>query len=783
MTISLERLTRRELDVAVLVRQGLTDREVAERLFISKRTAEWHVERILTKLALRSRSQIAAAAAQAELPRAERFVWPPQPPLFIGRERELGELRMLILRPPVRLVTLTGPPGVGKTRLGSTVAIDLAGEFENGAVFVDLSPISDPALVASAIGQAVGSSPTLDGLVAALQRRRMLVLLDNFEQVLRAAGDVTALLAGCPGLKIMVTSRECLHLISWEHEYPVQPLRLPADGDLVSLQALGAVPAVTLFVERAQARNPNFKFSQSTAPTVSKICSRVDGLPLGIELAAAASKLLRPDAILARLEQGREIVVEPGADFPNRHRSLQKAISASYELLSNDERTLFRRLAVFIGGFDHESLEGVCTGRGITPDHAMRMLAHLIDKSLVQQEAAGDRYRLLETIREYAVQRLEASSEAKAVRAQCSEYFLKLAERTWTMRRGPDEYAWYDRIAPDIDNFRAVVARAISEGDVLPGLRLGSALSRFFVVRGLWSEGRSVLEASVDLAERNGRLAQFPAALRELAWLRCRQVGSAAGNAELERYLEMARRERDHEGVALALVEMANVHLDEGRLDLASQLLHEAVLEAGQSGFKPALVDALISLGWVAHLQHDESEAGQRIAECLAIARESRDTDGIRVALFRNGQIDFAFERYEAAADSWAQALRMFWADGWPSPALLTSFARLALVHGEPSTALRLAGAADAVEDIAQHGVLPTGMRRAVPWGPLLPLAEYLGEDLDLAAGGDARHHPDWEAGRAMPPSDAVNLALEIAAYAVFGKAVKAGRIEAITGL
>src|SRR6202011_4460649 len=230
------------------------------------------------------------------------------------------------------------------------------------------------------------------------------------------------------------------------------------------------------------------------------------------------------------------------------------------------------------------------------------------------------------------------------------------------------------------------------------------------------------------------------------------------------------RHESDNEGVALALVEMANVHLDEGRLNLASQLLHEAVLEAGQSGFKPALVDALVSLGWVAHLQHDESEAGQRIAESLAIARESLDTDGIRVALFRNGQIDYAFEQYEAAADSWAQALRMFWADGWPSPALLTSFARLALVHGEPSTALRLAGAADAVDDTAQHGVLPTGVRRAVPWGPLPPLAEYLGDDLDLAAGGDARHHPDWEAGRAMPPSEAVNLALEIAAKRIASK-------------
>jgi predicted ATPase/DNA-binding CsgD family transcriptional regulator len=775
MNISLERLTRRELDVAVLVREGLTDREIAQRLFISKRTAEWHVEQILTKLALRSRSQIAAAVAQAELPRAERFVWPPQPPLFIGRERELGELRMLILRPPVRLVTLTGPPGVGKTRLGSTVAIDLAGEFENGAAFIDLSPISDPALVVSAIGQAVGSSTAFDGLVAALQRRRMLVLLDNFEHVLRAAGDVTGLLAACPGLKIMVTSRECLHLIGWEHEYPVQPLRLPSDGDLMPLQALAAVPAVTLFVERARARNPNFKFSQSTGATVSKICSRLDGLPLGIELAAAASKVLGPDAILARLEQGREMLVEPGADFPSRHHSLQKAISASYELLPNDEQTLFRRLGVFIGGFDHESLEGVCTGRGITPDHAIRMLAHLIDKSLVQQETAGDRYRLLETIREYAVQRLEASSEAKAVHAECSEYFLRLAERAWTMRRGPDEYAWYDRIAPDIDNFRAVGARAMSDGDVLTGLRVGSALSRFFVVRGLWGEGRSLLEAFVDLADRNDRLAEFPAALRELAWLKRRQTGNTAGNAELERYLDIARRESDHEGVALALVEMGNVRLEEGHLNLASHLLHEAVLEAGRSGFKPAIVDALLSLGWLAHLQNDESEATQRIAESLTVARESRDTDGVRVALVRKGQIEFALARYEAAADSWAQALRMFWADGWPSPALLTAFARVALHHGEPSTALRLAGAADAVEDIAQHGVLPMGMRRAVPWAPLLPLDKDLGDELDLAAGGDARQHLDWEAGHSIPPSEAVTLALEIAARRVASTSSQAG--------
>ncbi|HET7465822.1 MAG TPA: LuxR C-terminal-related transcriptional regulator, partial [Candidatus Dormibacteraeota bacterium] len=403
MGADLERLTRRELEIGALVAEGLTYREIADKLFISNRTAEWHVEQIQNKLGLRSRSQIAARFAQAEVLRslrtsgesAGKALWPAQPSLLVGRERETAEISQLLLRPDVRLVTVTGPPGVGKTSLGVRIAQELADEFSGGACFVDLSAIREPTLVPSAIAQVVGTRPKFQEMLSALRTKQMMIMLDNFEQVLTAAANIAELLVACGGIKILVTSRESLHLLRWEHEYPLKPLQLPDVDRLPAPAELSSVPSVALFLERARARNPEFDYGPSAGATIASICVRLDGIPLAIELAAAATKSMPPARILSRLIERSEILAQTGPDFPSRHRSLNEAIGTSYALLTQDERVIFGRLGVFNGGFDLEALEAVCTGAGITPDYAVQLLVGLVEKSLVQLQPGGARYALL----------------------------------------------------------------------------------------------------------------------------------------------------------------------------------------------------------------------------------------------------------------------------------------------------------------------------------------------------------------------------------------------------
>jgi predicted ATPase len=653
-----------------------------------------------------------------------------------------------MLKPEVRLLTLTGPPGTGKTRLASRVALDLAGEFKNGAHFIDLSPIFDPNLVLSAIGQVVGARPSLDGLVAALRTKQALLLLDNFEQVLAAAGQMAELLGACPELKVLVTSRECLHLLRWEHEYPVQPLQLPDLDGLPPLEVLLSVPAVALFVERARARDPRLALSQETAPTVARICVHLDGLPLAIELAAAGLKAFPLEAIFSRLVERQELVSQAGADVPKRHHSVSAAIDASYDFLSIEEQSLFRRLGVFVGGFDLESLESVCSGDGVRADQAMGVLAQLIDKSLVQREADGRRYRLLETIREYALERLNASGEAEAVNSRHTRYFVQLGEQAWGARRTRRESDMFDRLQLEIDNIRATLARALADGDLETGFRLGAAVSTFWMRRGFTGEGRGLLETFVNLADETGEIERFPVALRELAWLSTPWVDHPAARAQMERYLRMARHAGDHQGAAIALRELGNAYFDVMDFVAMRPLLEEGLQEARLSEDKSLVTDFLMFLGQLAHCEHDETTARQLTDESLAIAREDGDATGIRQAQWLRGQIEFDQAAYKAASECWVESLR---GSRRPNSHVLEGFARLAIINNAPAIALRLAGAVEAVRELAQTTPFP-----------------YFHKDfdqlMDAIAGGNARRHPEWVAGRGMPAEEAMNLAFMLAA-------------------
>ena len=400
---------------------------------------------------------------------------PAQPTPLIGRERELGEVGDLLRTEGVRVLTLTGAGGIGKTRLGLQLGAELLDEFEDGVFFVALAPITDPALVPSAIAEALGvveaaDQPLEEALKDYLRTKELLVLLDNFEQVLGGAPLVGKLLSACPRLKVLATSRSVLRVYG-EQEYPVPPLELPSPGRLPAIDKLSQYEALRLFIERAKAARPQFSVTDENAPAVAEICARLDGLPLAIELAAARIKLLTPAAMLERLGSRLKLLGGGARDLPERQRTLRGTIEWSFALLEEGEQVLFGRLAVFSGGRTLEAIEAVCEAEGDLPMDALEGVSSLLDKSLLRQEegpGGEPRFVMLETIHEYAREKLQASGEAEEVRRLHAEYFLAVAEEAeqglWESEQG----GWLDRLEAEHDNMRLHSHGRLSESPRRP---------------------------------------------------------------------------------------------------------------------------------------------------------------------------------------------------------------------------------------------------------------------------------------------------------------------------
>ena len=574
---------------------------------------------------------------------------------FVGREKEAAAVKELLLRQDVRLVTVTGPGGIGKTRLAVEVASGLAESFFGGIHYVPLSPLSDPGLIASVIvqtmgiGEAGGQSP-LEILKRNLQdslRAPMLLLLDNFEHLIPAAPIVAELLVMGPYLKVLVTSRAALHVYG-EHEFPVPPLALPDSRSISSVEVLSQYPAVALFVQRAVAAKPNFELNRENAPAIIEICARLDGLPLAIELAAARIKVLSPSSMLTRLASRLQLLTGGARDLPQRQQTLRAAMNWSYDLLNAAEQKLFRRLSVFVGGCTLEGVEGVCDTKGDLELDLLDGMASMVDKSLVQQveqAKSESRFVMLETIRDYALEKLEASGEAGMTKRAHAAYCLVLAEEEATEQRDAE---WLERFALDHDNFRAGLEWLTETGDAEWGLRLGTALFRFWEIREYLAEGRDRLGRLLKLA---GAAAPTKARARTLfaaGVLAGGQGDYASADTLISESRNIARQLGDTSGVAVSLNALAVSARDRGDIVIAHALFEESLVLWRELGDQKAVARSLSNLANVVKLQGDYDRAHSLYGECLSIFRRLGDRTGVAWSL--NYQGDVARDQGDSAA-------------------------------------------------------------------------------------------------------------------------------------
>ena len=577
---------------------------------------------------------------------------------FVGRDTELAAAKTLLLRDEVRLVTATGPGGIGKSRLALEVARQVNEAFPGGVYFVPLAAVKDPGLLALAIVQALQIRETANQSPLEILREYLqnslnapaLLLIDNFEHMVEAAPALAELLAVAPKLKLLVTSRAALHVRD-EHEFPVPPLALPDNRAKPSLEILAQCSAIALFVQRAAAVKPNFALTEENAPIIAEICLRLDGLPLAIELAAARIKLLSPAAMRSRLASSLQLLTGGARDLPARQQTLRQAIDWSYELLSEPEQRLFRRLSVFLGGCTLEAVESVCDTKQDLGVDVLDGMSSMVDKSLARQieQADGEpRFVMLETISEYARGKIAESGEEAATRRSHAAYCLVLAEESGAEDTAENQAGWVDRLEIESQNLRAALEWLIETGHAEWGLRLGVALFRF------WERHERLTEARDWLA----KLLKMPGAAAPSS-LRVRALFSAGVLASeqrdypvamelLTKSVELARQLQDPRTLAVSLNALAVVSREQGDLAAARALFEESLVYWKQLEDAQAVARGLSNLAGIANLQQDYQRARSLYEESLAIFRELGDRTGQAWAL--NHQGDVARDQGDSAA-------------------------------------------------------------------------------------------------------------------------------------
>ena len=670
---------------------------------------------------LRPSAEPAGGAASGEPSRRpNNLPWQPTP--LIGRAREVEAVRKQLLGSATRVLTLTGAAGAGKTRLALAVAERLLEgpqeRFHDGVFFVDLAPVSDPALVGLAITEAVGIRDARDGPLAkrawrALADKRMLLVLDNFEHLLAAAPEVSELLTACPLVSVLATSRAALG-VRGEREYPVPPLALPDNGCLSELALVARSPAVAVFVERAQALDPGFTLTEANAQAVAEICRRLGGLPLAIELAAGRSRVVPPQ-VMARLDRSLALLTGGARDQPERHQTLAAAIAWSYALLDADQQRLFQQLAVFAGGFTLEAAAAVVGGGDGRQTDIVDEVGDLLAKNLLSREVAQDaepRFRLLETFREYALEQVATSGGLERIQGRHAAFFLALAERAEAESRGREQLAWLDRLTREHDNLRAALRWSTESGQQEVALALAAALAWFWEARGDLNQThvRDWLEGALDRGQ------DVPAQVRARA-------ADAAGRLACVRGELVAAR---------AYFEQA-LHLRRG------------------ADCTIGITTSLAGLGLVRHRLGERGPARALVLDSLALAREAGDRWGVANARYLLGEMALDYGDLAAARSLYRDSLALYseLGDHWRLAGGLEGLARLKTAGDhQPAGALQLAGAASALRE--RLGTPLESARQAV-----------LDRDLELARGAlGAAASAAWAEGLTMPLERAVAAAM-----------------------
>jgi predicted ATPase/DNA-binding CsgD family transcriptional regulator len=709
-------LTEREAEVLRLLAEGLSNREIAEQLVTTTGTIKWYNRQIYNKLSVGTRTEAVRRAAELQLLNRNQPLTnsdlllsftlkhnlPAETTQFIGREREVIAVKRLLQT--ARLVTLTGPPGTGKSRLALQTASTLLYEFTDGVYFVPFALLTDPALAANAIASAlgveeVGSQPLTEALKQHLRDKQMLLVLDNFEHLLPAAPLLSELLATAPSVKMLVTSREALHLYG-EQEYAVPPMALPAFDD--SPNELSQCESVVLFLQRARAVKSNFDLTAANALDIAKICVRLDGLPLAIELAAARVKLMTPQTLLARLSSRLETLTGGARDLPLRQQTLRSTIDWSYHLLDNGEKILFARLAVFRGGWTLDAAEAICDNH--LPIALLDGLTSLVDKSLVKQEEVNGvpRFTILSTIHEYALERLEASAEAEILRRYHATFYTAYAERIAIARHGMDLPIWLNAMEIEHDNFRAVLSWSL-DGDPEPGLRLMYELSNCWRIRGYLVEGIQWAQRLLEKSQGASPLLRakalfstvmlgFDAAMLGLYvshdWVQAIEMSREA--------VALAERTGDNPTTAWSLFALGISLAESEKYHEARAVLNQALALFTEVNDTWGLARALNWIGLLFAWEGDYQPAMKLFEQSLELRRQLGNPSAIGNMLQNTAALSHRMGDNQRAAQLFAESLKIAQelGDKYSIARCLVRLAGVIVVLGQPMRAVRLYGAA-----------------------------------------------------------------------------------------